>query len=1092
MNTHLINRYLDEIHDMYMSGDAREESYYSILERFILAAAEDMGAKKPRIVIMPKTKGTCNPDFLVKDEAGKEVGWIEAKRPGTDLENCEFDPQIEDYILKYDSLLVTDFLEFHFFRFHSCIAMYRLGTVGPGGIKRETGEDLEDFMHTLDEFISISGVRLKNPRELAEQLAGHARFIKDFVVIPELNGEPVDRRETGHIRGLYMAFEKYFIHGLSKEEFADIYSQTLTYSLFIASIQCKGRLIRREAINHIPQANGILYDMFRFISFSEIPPQLESCLDAIINLLNAFEWELFRTHSKLYDISDDPVVHFYETFLARYDSRKREKMGVYYTPASLVNYVVRSAHVLLKNKLSLPLGLAEEGVNVLDPAVGTAAFLKVTANVAAAQFEEAFGKGGGKEFTRSFLLNNLYGFEGMMAPYAIGHLKMLRIMRELDIEPGKNERLNIFLTNTLDMEEIEQSDLPGMSSLSRESRLAGTVKKETRVTVIVGNPPYSGHSSNLSEKWITSNAPGKRTGKKKIKTWIGEKIEAYKKIDGQRLDERNLKWLQDDYVKFIRFAQDKIEKNGKGVVGYITNHAYLDNPTFRGMRRSLMDTFDEIYVLDLHGNVSKKEKCPDGSKDENVFAIRQGVAITLMVKLDPAGNGKKKKVCRVFHADMWGRKEEKFTDLDLIDCTNIKWQEVFPLKDFYLFKPQPGTGDRPRKKAKAQYWDFRKVTDIFPVHSVGIVTARDGLAIKDSKEEILETVRKFAAMKPEKARRHFKLRDDTRDWKIKLAQKDLEESGMDEKKITRVLYRPFDVRYTYYTGHSRGFHCMPRADVMKHMLANNIGLVTVRQVAEGTFNHSLVTDAIIESRLTSSNKGMAYLFPLYLYPYAQPLYRTGTPGPAFNPLKQPNICPEVLAYAGTMQHPPKKGESDRAPRPVHLPPLAEQVFYYIYGILSCPAYRERFEHFLKIDFPRIPFTGNFLLFHQMAVLGEQLADLHLLKSKPGKKTGIKFEVEGDNMVIKGGFVPAAGKEKNEAITGRVYINSSQYFSHIPLSVWEFGMGGYRVMEKWLKDRRGYTLSHLDIRHYIKMAESILLTLHYQEKSRAVFEEIIKK
>jgi predicted helicase len=354
----------------------------------------------------------------------------------------------------------------------------------------------------------------------------------------------------------------------------------------------------------------------------------------------------------------DPIVHFYETFLAEYDPEERERRGVYYTPEPVVFYIVRSLNRLLKEKFGRSDGLAAGGVTLLDPAAGTMTFVARACQEAVREFEEKYGSGGREEFTRQHILKNYYAFELMMAPYAVGHLKMSFFLEELGHRLSDDERFQFYLTNTLEMEELEQTRLPGMASLAQESHLAGEVKKRRPILVILGNPPYSGHSSNRGD-------------------WILKLIEDYKRLDGKPLGEKNPKWLQDDYVKFLRFAQWKIEQMGQGLVGMITNHSYLDNPTFRGMRLSLMRTFDEIYVLDLHGNSLKRETAPDGSKDENVFDIRQGVAVAFFVRRGGSGQA------RVYHADLWGRWEDKYDWLLNHDVETTEWQEIRPKPEFY-------------------------------------------------------------------------------------------------------------------------------------------------------------------------------------------------------------------------------------------------------------------------------------------------------------------------------------------------------------------------------------------------------------------------
>ena len=690
-----------------------------------------------------------------------------------------------------------------------------------------------------------------------------------------------------------------------------------------------------------------------------------------------------------------------------------------------------------------------------------------------------YGEGARTPVIREYILQNFYAFELMMAPYAIGHLKMSFLLEELGYKLQKDERFNLYLTNTLEMDELEQTSLPGMASLSEESHLAGIVKKEKPILVILGNPPYSGHSTNIGD-------------------WIAKEIKAYYQVDGKPLGEKNPKWLQDDYVKFIRFAQWKIDQAGEGVLGFITNHSYLDTPTFRGMRYSLMQSFDEIYLLDLHGSSLKKEKCPDGSKDENVFDIQQGVAISLFIKRGEKKEGPfypmsepslqtdifteeaedveekpKKHKCKVYHSEIWGIREHKYDWLNKNDIKTTKWKKLKPKSEFYLFIPRD-------EKLLKQYQTYPKITDIFPVNSVGIVTARDNLTIRWTKEEMWQTVLNFSKLDTELARSAYNLGKDARDWKVELAQNDLKDSGLDKKKIVPILYRPFDIRYTYYTGKSRGFHCMPRHEVMQHMMQENLGLLTCRQENTIGFYHAFVSANIAESCIVSNQtREISYLFPLYLYQSKdKPKKKSfGSVMILFESevdyfLKKPNLSPAVVEILEKAYR--------KKPEP-------EQIFYYIYAMLYSNVYRTKYAEFLKIDFPRIPFTKDYKLFKKMVEYGERLASLHLMKAKELDKSHLKFH-SGDNKIEKIRYEAVGANGRSPLL----YINDDQYFEGIEKEVWEYQVGGYRVCDKWLKNRKGKRLSLDDIKHYCKIVTALKKTIEIQKAIDNVYLEVEKE
>jgi predicted helicase len=520
------------------------------------------------------------------------------------------------------------------------------------------------------------------------------------------------------LSGFHDAFKTFLIGTLTKEDFADLFAQTITYGLFAARTRADNNFIRRTAYDHIPQTIGVLRSLFKFLSLEELPKQLAWCVEDIVEVLAVSDASGILDRYYHEGKGSDPVVHFYETFLAKYDPAEREKRGVYYTPEPVVGYIVRSLHGLLKNDFDKPDGLASDGVTLLDPAAGTMTFIAKAAQQAVSEFETKYGTGGREDFIRRHILKNFYAFELMMAPYAVGHLKMSFYLEELGHRLGDQERVPFYLTNTLDNEEMGQSQLPGFRALAEESRLAGKVKKQTPILVILGNPPYSGHSSNIGE-------------------WISNLIGSYKQVDGKPLGERNPKWLQDDYVKFLRFAQWKIEQAGQGLVGMITNHSYLDNPTFRGMRQSLMQTFDEIRILDLHGNSLKKETCPDGSPDKNVFDIRAGVAIVFLVKHGEPREPSTPATVR--HAELYGSRKTKYDWLDTHDAERTQWRKITPHSGAYLYVPRD-------ERTLQQYESNLRINEVFPANVIGLFTARDSLTIHFSAVDVWKTVTVFSEL----------------------------------------------------------------------------------------------------------------------------------------------------------------------------------------------------------------------------------------------------------------------------------------------------------------------------------------------------------
>jgi predicted helicase len=763
--------------------------------------------------------------------------------------------------------------------------------------------------------------------------------------------------------------------------------------------------------------------------------------------------EYFHKHK-----GKDPIVHFYETFLAEYDPKTREKRGVYYTPEPVVSYIVRSLHYILKEHFSKDDGFADTSVTVLDPAAGTLTFLAEAAKLAAEEFALKYGEGAKEKFIKEHILKNFYAFELMMAPYAIGHLKMSFLLEELGYKLHEDDRFKLYLTNTLEMEELAQTELPGMASLSEESHLAGMVKKEQPILVVLGNPPYSVSSANKSD-------------------FIENEMDIYKK-DVRR--ERNIQPLSDDYIKFIRFAHWKIDQAGKGVIGMITNNSYLSGLIHRGMRKKLLESFNDIYILNLHGNSRIGEKCPDGSKDENVFDIQQGVSIVLFVKDKKQTTG----LGKVFYQDIYGLREKKYEYLKQHDIKSTKWKKLLLTEPYYFFTEK----DFSEQKKYDKFWS---VQDIFIKSSSGVKTHRDHFVVGFTKEEIKQRMRTFVTDLPDDLVRQALDLKDTHDFKLKEAREKLKKEDW-KNSILPYSYRPFDDRYICYRPELVD---RSRAEIMQHMLTENIGLMTSRQVLN-EFRHAFISTNMVNYNFIdlAGKFGTGFFFPLYLYQKARSPRQRFTFGRAmmlFEPqaeyvVKKPNISQALF---------------DNLKKEFKKEPSSEQIFYYIYAILYSNIYRTKYAEFLKIDFPRVPFTKDYKRFMQMAKYGEQLVELHLLKSSEIDTPIARFQGKGNDKVEKLRYNPPIsplklrGDERGVTAggmeSGRLYINQTQYFEGIAPEVWEYQIGGYRVCEKWLKDRKEKILSLDDIKHYLKIVSALLRTIEAQKKIDDAYPEVEK-
>ena len=923
---------------------------------------------------------------------------------------------------------------------------------------------------------------------LAEELARLARGIRD-----KAKRMLAAETERGALTKLFKAFQTALIHDLTPESFADTYAQTITYGLLTAAISRTemsegryGTFVKADDIADIvPVTNPFLKEMLQTflkaggrkggIDFDELGIQ------DVVELLRGDETDLPAVIADFgnKNPNEDPVIHFYEHFLAAYDKPQKKQRGVFYTPQPVVSYIVRSVHELLQSEFNLEDGLAstitwgemaakarhsrESGnpvppsdftipagtspdapfVTILDPATGTATFLVEVINVIHRTLTEKWKKQGvsnaqrlaaWNDYVPKHLLPRLYGYELMMAPYAIAHMKIGLKLFETGYRFGSEERVRVYLTNALEPAHEVQPQLEVLApALAHEAQAVADVKRDVRFTVVVGNPPYAGISSNMSEHAQTI-------------------VDAYKIVDGQPLNERKL-WLQDDYVKFFRTAQKTIEQASAGILGYITNHGYLDNPTFRGMRQSLMGTFSGLRVLNLHGNANKKEQSPDGTEDKNVFDIRQGVAICLAIR-DGGSTA-------IEHADLWGSRESKYTWLSKHQASDTEFTRLKPDSPFYFFGPQ-------NTDCRAEYDAGWKITDIFQIHGVGVVMARDSMTVDFDADSLWQRVTNFASLPSEIARAQYALGDDARDWRVATAQADIQATGPSKKKICSILYRPFDSRFTYYTGNSRGFYASPCRKVMSNMVGgDNLGLALSRSVEIGRFEHAFCTKGIIGHHSVSL-KEVNYLCPLWaLPPDAAPASLLKEDSE-----RRPNLAPSflrVLAFSLSL----------KATSPHGLPSglTPEDIFHYAYAVFHSPGYRSRYAEFLKIDFPRLPLTGSLELFRILTQLGSELVALHLLESPRVNAFITRFEGQGDNSVPK----------KPIYKEGAVWINASQRFEGVPEAAWNFHVGGYQVCEKWLKDRKGRTLSANDIAHY----QRVVVALNETIRLMAEIDEVIE-
>ena len=1062
-----IREYLKQLGKQFNAGNATEHTYRPTLQTLLEQMLQGVSVTNE-----PKRIECGAPDYvLTRNDI--PLGYIEAKDIDKDLADKTHKAQLRRYTESLDNLIFTNYLTFRLYRDGKQVSETTIAEISNDRIQPRPG-NFNAFTDLLDTFAGYQGQTITTANDLAKRMAHKARMLAEVIgkALRETDDTTGEGSEAGNtmLQNQLATFREHLIHGIAVHEFADIYAQTVAYGMFAARLHdpTPATFSRREAAELIPVTNPFLRKFFQHIAGFDLDERIHWIVDDLAEVFRAADvGELMKEYGKPTQ-RNDPFLHFYETFLGEYDSKLRKSRGVYYTPEPVVDFIVRAVDEILRNEFDLPQGLADTSkttveldaqpstdgrkqgkiekykrevhkVQILDPATGTGTFL---AAIVKHIREQYFGNQQGvwPDYVKKDLIPRLNGFEIMMASYAMAHTKLEMVLRDSGGQPG-NERLRVFLTNSLEEHHPDTGTLFA-EWLSIEAKEANFIKRDTPVMVVIGNPPYSGESANKGE-------------------WIAGLLQDYKQEPGGgKLQEKAAKWLNDDYVKFIRYGQHYIDRTGVGVLAYINNHSFLDNPTFRGMRWSLLQSFDKIYLIDLHGNSKKKETAPDGSADKNVFDIQQGVSINLFIK-----TGKKSKdmpAC-VFHYDLYGTRESKYQFLWDNNLQQVGFEELKPQAPHYFFVARD-------YELQKEYENSFSVNDLLPTNSVGIVTARDSFTIYHTQQELKTAIARFRAMDDEAAREYFSLGKDVKDWKVSLAREDLEQNVFSNNNDNPmpISYRPFDTRYTYYTGKSRGFHCRSRGEIMRHFLAGeNVGLIFhKREEIKGDFAHIFVSRYMTEHGVTSS-KTTSYQVPLYLYP------DTKQQTPDSKQEREPNLDRDIvktIANRLNLHFTPEKEDDNNTFAPIDL-------LDYIYAVLHSPTYRQRYKEFLKIDFPRVPYPTDKNQFHKLVTLGSELRTLHLLESPTLNTLITGYPQTGDNTITKPEYKITDAKNR----LGKVQINQTQYFTDVPEVAWNFHIGGYQPAQKWLKDRKNRTLDHNDITHYQKIIVALAETERLMQK-----------
>jgi predicted helicase len=1048
-----IQQYLAKINTLYITGNAREHSYRGDLQNLIMAIIPDI------LVTNEPARVACGQPDYVLTRKDVPVGYIEAKDIGVDLGSKTLKEQFDRYKSGLSNLVFTDYMDFHFYKDGELTTKIAIAKIENGTIIPQP-ENFDQFTQLIKNFAQTVSQTIKSPTKLAQMMAGKAKLMAD-VIEKSLNYDDQEGNRST-IKSQMLSFQQMLIHDIDNKSFADIYSQTIAYGMFAARYHdpTLPTFSRMEAAELIPKSNPFLRKLFQDIAGFDLDTRLTWIVDELVNIFLASDVALIMKNFGKSTKQEDPVVHFYETFLGEYNPALRKARGVWYTPQPVVNFIVRAVDDILKTEFDLPDGLADistikikkkaftqtaskknavikevevedevHKVQILDPATGTGTFLAEVVKHIHKKFEGQ--QGIWSKYVTKELIPRLNGFELLMASYAMAHLKMDMLLTETGYKPTDDKRFRIFLTNSLEEAHPDTGTLFS-SWLSDESDQANAIKRDAPVMVVIGNPPYSVSSSNKS-------------------VWIQNLISDYKKD----LKERKIN-LDDDYIKFIRFGQHFIDKNGTGVLAYITANSFIDGITHRQMRKHLLESFDKIYVLDLHGNAKKKEVCPDGSPDQNVFDIMTGVSINLFVK---TGKKNKNELGEVLHFDLQGKREFKYNLLNENSLKSFDWNKLEYTKPNYFFTNKNFEGIK-------EYEKGFKIDELIPKYVSGFQTKRDKTTINFTEKELLNVKNTFLDFNVSEIRNRLSLPEDGRDWTIEWAKKDL---STNNPVISKVMYRPFDDRFTFYTGKSKGFVAYPRDEMFSHLnKKDNFSIITCRQQSSFDFQHIFISRLVSDMcNISSQTKETGYIFPLYLYPKTNA--QQSLDG---NYARTPNLNPEIIKQIadglGMTFTNEKETESNVCfANSDEVRPEFKQSFApidlldYIYAVLHSPSYREKYKEFLKIDFTRVPYPKDDTTFCKLVALGDELRQIHLLESPIVEKYITQYPEDGDNIVTKPIY-------KN----GNVYTNDDQHFANVPEVAWNFYIGGYQPCQKWLKDRKGRELNYDDILHYQKMVVAL--------------------
>ena len=1006
----MIKNYLKEIEKL-KSPISNEHTYRTPLENALNSLKVKLYPKSA-ITIQQETSINISddsdlkkvfPDFTVVNEDERLIGFIECKDIDFDLHKAIegkgnfkiYKEQLLKYLDIHNNLIYTNYIDF----IHLVLEENQ-GQTKTIKIKNEVclnkGADAERlFENIFEDFLGATIKEIDRKDYFLKLLARRTKILRDFI-----NGELINNNSylKNDIKGL---FENTIFNDLSDKDFADTFSQIISFSLLFYRLS-ERKNVDKDSFRNMPEYIPIFREFLSKIDIENFNSHILYSIDSIINAVNAYNKNMFYSQFSTSTEKEDPFIYAYEYFLKEFDIKTRNARGVFYTPIEAVRYIIKSIDEILKDRLNIADGIYGEEVHILDFAAGTGTFMLGAIEKAFENAKQNGIAGVWENIVSDFILKRLYGFEFLIVPYVLAHFRIHEYLKDLNYDYKKNDRLQLYLTNTLDNSAGGQVKM--FPQMQAESDNAYRIKNEEPILVIMGNPPYNNKSEEINRK-----------------EWIENLLKDYK----ENLNEKKIN-LDDDYIKFIRFAHWKMENAEKGIIGIIVNNSFISGVTHREMRRKLMQTFDKIYILDLHGNVNKGERCPDGSLDFNIFNIKEvGVCIALFVKTGLKNNKNK----GIYFNEVFGTQDYKKNYLIDKSIADEKWVELEDDKKWHWFT---------KVKSNEKYLnEFIGLNKIFDNINSGVKTDRDSLFIDKDKNELTKRMKiLFSKNLNEDFINKYNVKNSSG---YKLVEK-IKNENFEENNIIKMHYRPFDFQFIYY---KVGITSRPSYMITKHFInRENIGLIFTRNITDNDYRHTFITDKMIDVHI---NSGQDYIAPLYLY--------------------EENSADEFKLDSSCK---PNWTDSFKEFLKNYISDNPKEILNYIYAILYSPTYRENYKEDLKYDYPRIPFTKDKKIFDRLQKLGGELIDLHLLKKVPQNNAG--YPNKGEHKIS---YSKYNEEEK------RLYINEKQYFENVKKEVYNYSIGGYKPIEKYIKARDILTLK--DISHLIKVIAVIERTIYLQEE-----------